>query len=175
MVMTSRNNHGLCLALLLLGCSSTNTNATTPEAQTLIGVDPKDFMTPGTCGTKIQLYVGTLTDVTGPAGIVIAGTEGVARTRFVVGSSPPTPCTDSIVFGNVVAYHAYEVTLDGYDQTGIEPLAPGSSAMALDGSYIAPQATAQCAGWTDTDGGAQPGMSYPYATVMLRNCTKLGD
>lgn len=173
--MLSRNYFWICLALLSFGCSSTNTSTTTPEAQTLIGVDPKDFMEAGVCGTQIQRYVATLTDVTGPDGVVASGTEGVAWTPFVVGSSPPTSCADSIVFGNVVAYHAYEVKVDGYDRTDIQPLANGSSAMGVEGAYIAPRSTAACNAWTDNDGGVEPGISYPNITVMLRNCTKFGQ
>ena len=173
--MLSRNYFGMCLALLSFGCSSTNTSSTTPEAQTLIGVDPKDFMGTGVCGTKIQRYVATLTDVTGPDGSIASGTEGIAWRPFLVGSSPPTPCTAELAFGRAVAYHAYEATLDGYDRADIEPLASESSAMGVEGVYIPPLYTATCHGWTDSDGGVEPGTSYPNVTVMLRNCTKLGQ
>jgi hypothetical protein len=164
-----------CLALLLLGCTSTTASTTTPEAQTLIGVDPKDFMADDACGTRIERYVGTLADVTGPSGLVASGSEGVANAAFIVGSSPPTDCAESVVFAEVVAYHAYEVNLDGYDRADIEPAAAGSSAMLASGTYVAPRFSAVCRGWTNTDGGSEPGVASPNATIFLGNCTKLGN
>jgi hypothetical protein len=164
-----------CRTMIMLtalsGCSSTNSNALSPEAMTLVGVDPADFMLAGSCGTSVQRYVATLRDVTGAEKI---SATGVSNAPFDVTSSPPTLCTESIVFGNVVAYHAYEAKLDGYDRSDIAPVYSGSPAMLAGSDYVAPRWTASCSGWTDGDGGAQPGFSYPYMTVVLRNCTKLG-
>ncbi len=155
----------------LSGCSSTNSNALPPEAMTLVGVDPADFMVAGSCGNSVQRYVATLHDVTGTDKIYDGG---VSSAPFYVTSSSPTPCDESIVFGNVVAYHAYQATLDGYDRSDIVPVYSGSSAMLAGSAYVAPRWTASCSGWTESDGGAQPGLSYPNMTVMLRRCTKLG-
>lgn len=175
MVMLRQRLNGPWVALLLLGCSSNNSSTSTPEAQTLIGIEPQDFVAAGACGSKLELYVGTLWDVTGPERVLAAGSEGVAWSRFAVASSPPTACTDSIVFANVIPYHAYEVEIEGYDRADIEPLAAGTSAMSIGGEYVAPTYSALCRGWTAVDGGSEPGMSYPYITVVLRNCSKLGQ
>lgn len=161
-----------CLLLLLtLGCSSTNSNALPPEALTLVGVDPADFMAKGACGVSVLRYVASLRDVTGSDKI---NTVGVSAAPFVVASSPPTPCDQAIVFNNIVAYHAYEAELDGYDRSDIAPQVDGSPAMQVEGTYVAPRWTAICHGWTDGDGGARPGYAYPNITVDLRDCTKLG-
>jgi hypothetical protein len=166
----------LCLEalwlLLGLGCSSTNTSALAPEAQTLVGVDPADFMAQGACGASLVRYVATLRDVTGANKIT---NVEVSASPFVVASSAPTPCDASVVFGNVVAYHAYEAELDGYASADLQPAYPGSSAMLLDAGYVAPRWTASCRGWTDGDGGTQPGYAYPNMTVTLRDCTPLGS
>lgn len=162
--------------LLVAGCGSSNATTLALEAQTLIGVDPKDFTEDGACGTTLQCYVGTLLDVTGSEGISDAG---VSATVFLVGSSPPTPCDKAIVFNNAVAGHAYEVTLDGYDRSDIdiEPAYQGSSAMRtfVTKTFVAPRWTAACHGWTDTNGNAAPGLSYSNITVTLRECTKLAS
>ena len=167
----SRFYHLMALVALMPSCSSTNANTTTPEAQTLIGVDPADFMAAGSCDTRVLRYVATLSDVTGSDNI---STSYVSLTPFVVGSSLPTFCNDPVVFGNVVAYHAYVVALDGYDRSDIEAQYQGSSAMHAGGDYVAPRWTASCHGWTAADGGSQPGLSYPNTTVILHECTRLG-
>lgn len=176
-------SHHCRLVLLFLlspGCSSTNNNALPPEAQTLVGVDPDDFMAAGACGVTVMRYVATLRDVSGSDAAIDAQlraqliTSGISAVPFVVASSPPTPCDQAIVFGNVVAYHAYDAELDGYDRSDIEPQYAGSSAMLAEGDYVAPRWTASCHGWTDADGGVQPGYSYPNMTANLRDCTKLG-
>ncbi len=161
------------LFVLAVGCSSSNANTIAPEAQTLIRVDPADFMAAGSCGTSVQRYVATLLDVTGSKKIV-QPQAGVSAAPFVVGSSPPTSCDASIVFGNVIIYHAYEVALDGYDRSDIAYQNPGSSLMFAGSQYVAPRWTAACQGWTDADGGVQPGLAYPNMTVTLRDCTELG-
>ncbi len=158
--------------VLVLGCSSNNSNTLAPEAQTLIGVEPEDFVVAGSCGTAVQRYVATLRDVTGSDKISQLSTSSAP---FVVGSSPPTPCDKSTVFGNVVVSHAYEVAIDGYDRSDIAPL-PNSapSVMYAAAQYVAPRWTAVCHGWTDGDGGVRPGLAYPNMTVTLRDCTELG-
>ena len=164
----------VCLVLLLLtlGCSSNNSNTVAPQAQTLIGVNPSDFMAKGACGTQVLLYVATLRDMTGFDKI---NDSGVSAAPFVVGSSLPTPCDSSLVFSDVMVSHAYEVDLDGYDNPDAGPLAPGtSSAMVAGGQYIPPRWKASCNGWTDADGGVWPGLAYANTTVILRDCTKLG-
>jgi len=170
--MMSCNYRYLAPILGLLGCSSTNSSTATLESQTLVAVDPKDFMADGVCGRTVQRYVATLIDESGPSAV---GATEVSQSPFLVGSSKPMPCNESIAFGKVVAYHAYEAKLDGYDRTDIEPAAPGSSAMILGEQLAPPRWTATCHGWTDADGGAEPGISYPNITVNLRNCTKLGQ
>jgi hypothetical protein len=166
----------VCMWVLwVVGCGSSNTTTLALEAQTLIGVDPKDFTEEGACGTTLKSYVGTLFDVTGSDGISDAG---VSATPFLVGSSPPTPCDRAIVFNYAVAAHAYEVNLDGYDRSDIKPAVPGSSAMVTvdaNQTFVARRWTAVCHGWTDTNGNAAPGLSYSNITVTLRECTKLAS
>ena len=176
----SRHCYLVLLFLLSTGCSSTNNNALPPEAQTLVGVDPSDFMATGACGVTVMRYVATLRDVSGSDNAINAQlraqliTSGISAVPFVVASSPPTPCDEAIVFGNVVSYHAYDAELDGYDRSDIKPPYTGSSAMLAEGEYVAPRWTASCHGWTDGDGGVQPAYSSPYMTVYLRDCTRLG-
>ncbi len=157
--------------VLTLGCSSSNSDTTEPEAQTLIGVNPADFMAAGSCGTTVQRYVATLRDVTGSDKISETDTSAAP---FVVGSSPPTPCKTPTVFSNVIEYHAYDVDLDGYDRSDIGPGNSGPAVMFAGSQYVAPRWTAVCHGWTDADGGIQPGLAYPNMTVTLRDCTELG-
>jgi len=170
--MVSCNYRFLGAVLLLLGCSETSSTASTPEAVTLVGLDPQDFIAKGACGTQVQRYVATLTDVTGADGI---RTDGVSLSPFVVGSSKPMPCTDSITFAKVVDYHAYKANIDGYNRKDIEPAADGSPAMLAEGQYVQPQWSAICSGWTASDGGTEPGIAYPNITINLSTCTKLGE
>ena len=135
-------------------------------------------MAAGSCGTTVQRYVATLRDVTGSDAAVFSLRGiyqlGESSAPFVIGSSPPVPCDASTVFG-VLNAHAYEVDLDGYDRSDVKPLANSSQSIMYAGSqYVAPRWTAACHGWTDTDGGFQPGLAYPNVTVWLRDCTELG-
>jgi hypothetical protein len=160
---------------MVLGCSSSNSQALVLESQTLVAVEPADFVDDGTCGKQLKTYVATLFDDTGPTGLSDAG---VSSGRFLVASSPPKPCSEATVFSRVIAGHAYSVELQGYQQpaSDLSPAYSGSSAMLLntDSSYVAPFWTATCHGWTDNDGMVQPGYSYGNATVTLHECTKLG-
>ena len=167
---------------MALGCSSSNSQALVLEAQTLVAVEPADFVDDGTCGTQLKTYVATLFDDTGPIGVSDAG---VSSERFMVASSPPKPCSEATVFSRVISGHAYSVELQGYQQPASD-LTPayvtdrinnsGSSAMLLnsDSSYVAPLWNATCHGWTDNDGVVQPGYCYQNVTVTLHECTKLG-
>ncbi len=170
----------LCICIpTTLGCSSSNSQATLPEAQTLVGIEATDFVAEGTCGTQLQSYVATLFDDTGPAGISDAG---VSSGRFLVAISAARSCDQATVFSNVIASHAYDVELQGYKQRASDLYSAyisansGSSAMLLrsDSSYVAPQWTASCHGWTDDEGNAHPGYAYLNVTVTLRECTKFG-
>lgn len=159
-----------------LGCSSSNSNVLAPEAQTLLGVNAADFMAAGSCGVTVQVYVATLRDMTGADNVDLSLVNlSTSSAPFVVGSSAPTPCDESIVFSNVIVSHAYEVDLDGYNRSDILPVNLGASVMFAGSQYVAPRWTAACHGWTDADGGVQPGLAYPNMTVTLRDCTELGE
>lgn len=158
--------------LFIVGCSSSNSNTVAPEAETLIGVNPSDFMADDACGTKVQVYVGTLRDMTGFDKISDAG---VSAAPFVVASSPPTACNRSIVFSNVVVSHAYDIDLNGYDRADIAPIPDAAESVMFAGAqYVAPRWTATCYGWSDSGGVYQPGIAYANVTVTLSVCTKLG-
>ena len=168
--------------LATIGCSSSNSQASIPEALTLIAIEPSDFVAAGACSTRLQSYVATLFDDTGPSGIL---DSGVSAGPFLIASSPAKACDQATVFANVVAGHAYAVELQGYSQpaSDLKPAyisditaGAGSSAMLLtaDSSYAAPLWTAACSGWTDNAGNRQPGYCFQNMTVTLRDCTKLG-
>jgi hypothetical protein len=173
-----RKSIPICWLLLVLvwGCGTNYSASTTTESQTLIGIDPDDFVAAGACGDRLRSYVATLFDETGPAGLDDAG---VSATSFLVASTPPKSCDESTVFSDVVATHAYRVDLQGYVQPAadLEPADEGSSAMRLrsDQSYIAPEWTATCHGWRDNQGTQQPGYAYANVTMKLNDCSHLGS
>jgi len=161
--------------LLPLSCSSNSTSATTTESQTLIGVDPANFVASNACGSQLMSYVATLYDDTGAGGV---GDAGVSAGSFLVASTPPKSCSEATVFSDVVAAHAYRVDLQGYTQLAadLEPATSGSNAMLLqdDSSYVKPTWTASCYGWMDNNGNKRPGYAYGYVTVHLTVCSRLG-
>ena len=162
--------------LLPLGCSSSSSTSSTTESQTLIGIDPANFVAGNACGSQLMSYVATLYDDTGLTGLTDAGVSAVS---FLVASTPPKSCSEATVFSNVVAAHAYRVDLQGYAQpaTDLEPAASGSNAMLLrsDSSYVSPTWTASCYGWKDNNGNERPGYAYTDVTVHLTVCSQLGS
>jgi len=162
--------------LLPLSCSSSSTTAATTESQTLIGIDPANFVASNACGSQLMSYVATLYDDTGLTGLTDAGVSAVS---FLVTSTPPKSCSETTVFSDVVAAHAYRVELQGYTQpaTDLEPAASGSNAILLrsDSSYVTPIWTASCYGWRDNNGNERPGYAYAYVTVHLTVCSRLGS
>jgi hypothetical protein len=160
--------------LLPLGCSSSSSDTTT-ESQTLIGIDPANFVASNACGNQLMSYVATLYDDTGAAGL---SDSGVSAGSFLVASSPPKSCSEAMVFSNVVKEHAYRVDLQGYTQAAADlaPAASGSNAMLLigDSSYVTPTWTASCYGWRDNNGQERPGYAYEDITVHLTACSRLG-
>lgn len=175
----SNPNYWLIVAvvceLLPLGCSSSSTSDATTESQTLIGIDPADFVASNACGSQLMSYVATLYDDTGAAGLE---DSGVSTSSFLVASTPPKSCSEATVFSNVIAAHAYRVDLQGYSLPATELIgaASGSNAMLLqsDSSYVPPTWTASCYGWMDNNGQQRPGYAYEYVTAHLTVCSRLG-
>jgi len=161
--------------LLPLSCSSSSSSTSTTEAQTLIGIDPANFVAGDACGSQLMSYVATLYDDTGTTGLT---DSGISAGSFLVASTPAKSCSEATVFSNVVAAHAYRVDLQGYalPATDLQPATSGSNAMLLrdDLSYVTPTWTASCYGWLDNNGSAHPGYAYEYVTVHLTACSRLG-
>ena len=98
------------LALLVVaGCAATTDSTTsTATAPTSITVNPSSFLGSVACSNQpgaLKSYVATLKDVTSTA----------PGSSFTLPSSPPTPCSQSVVFRYVQVGHEYTLTIDGYD------------------------------------------------------------
>jgi hypothetical protein len=104
------------LAVGLWGCSDDPELVIEVEHQTLIEVDPSEFLGTVPCLAgegSMSRYVATLIDTTDPA------------EPFVLPSSPPIPCNAAVGFSLVVPGHTYAAEVDGYARDDLEPLAAG--------------------------------------------------
>lgn len=83
---------------------------------TSVRVSPEEFLGDVVCAPvsgAMQSYVVTLIDVTDPARPV------------TLPSSPATPCSEQILFRQVIADHVYTAEIDGYEQAASELLPYG--------------------------------------------------
>jgi hypothetical protein len=146
----------------------------------LILIDPAEFADNVACAagqSSMQVYVATLTDVTGDY-------DGSVPT---MSSAPPTACNLAVGFGYVAPGRKYQARIDAYDRSDISPLTEGSSIMKVNGggaaTLVEPRWTATCGAATD-DGAASAGAStvgsssslgpaeaFEESTVTVRGCT----
>lgn len=97
------------LALLTAGCSEDSSTDFDTETSSIssIAVDPQYFLGDVPCAGSegaMRSYVATLTD------------RSIPGVTFVLPSSPPTSCSDRIVFRYVVYGHEYSAEIDAYEQ-----------------------------------------------------------
>lgn len=97
------------LLVLAQACTETPTTigpiTTIAPGTTAMSVDPDSFLGSVACSGQpgaMQSYVATLTDVTDP------------ENHFVLPSSPPTSCAQSVYFQYVTIGHVYTADVDGY-------------------------------------------------------------
>ncbi len=112
----------------------TPTIATTIQpGTTSISVDPGAFLGAVECSNltgAMQSYVATVTDVTG---------------HFVLASSPPTPCSQSAYFEDVIVGDIFTAVVDGYEESA-DQLVPTCGAPPTGGPKTCPQGSdAECA------------------------------
>jgi hypothetical protein len=111
--------------LIALGgaCANTETTITEPTSigpgTTSMSVDPPNFLGSVVCTNLpggMGSFVATVTDVTD------------ASNTFILPSSPPTSCSQSVYFQYVTPGHSYIAEVDGYVQTP-DKLVPQCSAL----------------------------------------------
>jgi hypothetical protein len=157
--------------LLLWGCGS-ETSTTTTEQDTIVAVSPDDFLGDVVCADRagaMRRYVATLIDVSDD--LVDAGSE---VNEFVLPSSEPIECTHAVGFGRVVTGHRYVADIEGYEQTRLEPAAPGSPLMldAKTRELVAPRWRTRC-GQVGALGAAGPVSPLNLRTVYITGCEAL--
>jgi hypothetical protein len=124
------------------GCSSDEVTDSSVERPTLVEVSPAAFLGGLPCSEApgaVRRYVATLTDVT--------PTDDAGTLRdFVLPSSGPLPCTQPVGFSFVVPGRKYVASIDAYDRSDIQPLAPGSrDVVDFSGkTRVVPRWTAAC-------------------------------
>ena len=134
-------------ALLVSGCGNDLNDDTVEPRPTIIELSPRDFLGSLTCGAaagELQRYVATLTDVS-PIDSNEAGGDGSRAIDVPLPSSLPLPCEQGVGFGRVVAGHFYVATIDGYDRSDLQPLAPGTPILiGPDKKPVAPRWSTSC-------------------------------
>lgn len=167
---------------LLTGCSedsSTDFDDAQSSSISSAAVDPQYFLGDVPCAGSagaMQSYVATLTDRSNPGA------------PFILPSSPPTSCSDRIVFRFVVYGHKYSAEIDAYEQApgalvpfGNEPALgddgspvrrppSGSRRMLLveGGEDVAPR-------WTTSCGEGTEGAGIAGVSQDIRGCDPLKD
>jgi len=178
---------GAALFPLLLGCENGGDSSTRSDLLTLVMVHPEDFPVEFACGADSGStgYVATLLDVTGDM------TEGDAPLEeFIVDTSPPTACTDSLGFSWVYPDRAYEALVELYPELDQDPdtidvctVAGTRAAVArVDGTctseLVSPIGTVRCHGWVESATGSaaptgRPAIAIEYRSVSLHYCEPL--
>jgi hypothetical protein len=123
------------LALWSAGVGCDSSSDTTQSTETLViptsvAVSPHAFLGSVPCSNQegaLRSYVATLTDVT-PLDPDVGAAAGTVN--FTLPSSPPTPCSENIVFRYVIPGHQYKAVIDGYERYASE-LTPASYASDL--------------------------------------------
>lgn len=161
---------------LLTGCSEDSSTDFDTQTSSIssIAVDPQYFLGEVPCAGSegaMRSYVATLTD------------RSIPGVTFVLPSSPPTSCSDRIVFRYVVYGHEYSAEIDAYEQApdalvpfGNEPALgddgnpvrrppSGSRRMLLvdGGDYVAPR-------WTTACGEGEEGAGIAGIKQDIRGC-----
>jgi hypothetical protein len=156
---------------LLLGGCGNESSSTTTEQDTIIAISPDDFLGDVACAARagaMRRYVATLVDVSDD--LVDAGSK---VKNFALPSSEPVDCTHAVGFGRVVTGHQYVADIDGYEQTGLEPAAPGSPVMLdADGRLVAPRWHTRC-GQLGALGAEGPVSPLTLRTVYIPGCEPL--
>ncbi|MFO0757665.1 MAG: hypothetical protein U0359_14305 [Byssovorax sp.] len=147
------------VAVVALAACTTTTDTTTASSGSVasaLAVDPADFLGKVACSAQpggMRSFVATATDVTDPAH------------PLTLGSSSPTPCSQSALFRYIQIGHVYVAEVDAYEEAAgdLTPLADASSGsrhMVLRnppegqaGAIVAPRWTTDCgvAGVTAVD------------------------
>jgi hypothetical protein len=133
-----------------IGCTDTTDSTVLTEdvaIPTSVTVPPEAFLGSVPCSNEkgaLHSYVATLTDL---------GVDPTVEAPFILPSSPPVPCSDSVVFRYIVVGHYYKAKIDGYDLYASE-LTPapggnpssGSSTMLrkTDDKAVLPRWTTAC-------------------------------
>lgn len=157
--------------LLLWACGSKKTRYV-PEQDTMVAVSPENFLGEVACADRpgaMRTYVATLIDVSDD--LVDAGS---AVKKFALPSSKPLTCTHPVGFGRVVTGHRYIADVEGYEQTDLEPAAPGSPLM-LDrdtGELVTPRWHTRC-GQVGALGAQGPVTPLKLQTVYITGCEPL--
>jgi hypothetical protein len=157
--------------LLLWACGNAESSTTT-EQDTIVAVSPDDFLGDVACANRagaMRRYVATLIDVSDD--LVDAGSE---VKNFALPSSEPIECTRAVGFGRVVIGHRYVADIEGYEQSGLQPAAPGSPAMldAKTHELVAPRWRTRC-GQTGALGVEGPVAPANLRTVYITGCQPL--
>jgi hypothetical protein len=156
--------------LLLLGCGNEKSSTTT-EQDTIVAISPDDFLGDVACADRpgaMRKYVATLVDVS--EDLVDAGSK---VKNFALPSSEPVDCTHAVGFGRVVAGHRYVADIEGYEQTRLEPAAPGSSVMLdAEDQLVAPRWHTRC-GQVGALGAEGPVSPLRLRTVYITGCEPL--
>ncbi len=148
---------------------------------------------PGT----LRRYVATFSDVTGAAGasstlgtqssaLSVAGSSGASGTAGVnaagatmsaggasgigipLPSSEPVGCSRIVVTSDITLGNLYTVQIDGYEQTTLTPVQPGSRQMSdATGQAVLPRWTTHC--------DERPVEAVNRATQFIRFCAPLVD
>lgn len=166
---------------LLTGCAEDSSSDFDTQSSSIssVAVDPQYFLGDVPCAGSdgaMKSYVATLTDRSIPNG------------QFVLPSSPPTSCSDRVVFRFVVVGHEYSAEIDAYEQAP-EELVPFGNEPALgdDGNPVrrppsgsrrmllltsGEEATPR---WTTSCGEGEEGAGIAGTSQDIRGCDPLDD
>ncbi len=196
-VLSSSTKAAFILATLAAasagGCFASGLSSGEVVRPTLVAIDPADFLGRLTCSDQpgtLRRYVATFSDVTGAAGaastlgtqasgLSVAGNSGASGAAGVSAggassngipllSSEPVGCSRIVVTSEITLGNFYAVQIDGYEQTTLTPVQPGSRQMSdATGQAVLPRWTTHC--------DERPVEAVNRATQFIRFCAPLVD
>jgi hypothetical protein len=143
-----------CLLLFVATCALSACNGSdttiTVLPTTAIVIDPAQFLGNVACldaPGALHEYVATLVDISANNTFPKLADGGVLPLDgLILPSSPPTPCTETVLFERLLVGREYVGFIQGYDRDEIMPLATGSPTMvdSVTKAYVPPRWQTSC-------------------------------